>query len=193
MRAAIERSLIGVTALMKDQTFESIDEANAYLKRVLEDGGLPSAHADTPLAQAQQIAYDAMEATGQRRVALARRALEISQDCADAWVLQAATVLARCEEFCARFGYDTVRRRCGAIVDALAAHPAAPLMRGDADLWSACIVYAACREAGLIRPAKGGSPLARQIASFFSCELASIRSKVTTLKRYLAEMPNAKD
>lgn len=89
MRAAAERSLIDVTALMKDKTFESIDEANAYLKKVLEDGGPPPAQAATPLAQAQQVAYDAMEATGQRRVALAGRALEIYQDCADAWVLLA--------------------------------------------------------------------------------------------------------
>ena len=89
MRAANERSLIDVTALMKDREFESLEEANAFLQTVLKEGGPPPAPADTPLKRAQQVAYDAMEATGRRRVTLARQALEISEDCADAWVLLA--------------------------------------------------------------------------------------------------------
>lgn len=107
--------------------------------------------------------------------------------------LQAAMILSRCEEYCTRLDDDMIGERCGAIVESLAAHPAAPLMRGNADLWSAAIVYAACRDADLIRPAKGGSPLAQEIGSFFGCELASIRSKVTTLKKYLPKTPNTKD
>ena len=89
MRAATERSLIDATALIQGREFESIEEANAFLQKVLKEGGLPPAPADTPLLQAQQVAYDAMEATGRRRVVLARRALEISEDCADAWVILA--------------------------------------------------------------------------------------------------------
>jgi len=89
MRAATERSLIDATALIQGRKFESIEEANAFLQKVLKEGGLPPAPADTPLLQAQQVAYDAMEATGRRRVVLARRALEISEDCADAWVILA--------------------------------------------------------------------------------------------------------
>ncbi|KAF5043022.1 ST7 protein [anaerobic digester metagenome] len=89
MRAATERSMIDVTALIQGRKFESIEEANAFLQKMLKEGGLPPATADTPLKQAQEIAYDAMEATGRRRVALARRALDISEDCADAWVILA--------------------------------------------------------------------------------------------------------
>jgi tetratricopeptide (TPR) repeat protein len=41
----------------------------------------------TPLERAQEIAYDAMESQGRVRVALARRALALSADCADAHVI----------------------------------------------------------------------------------------------------------
>ncbi len=90
IQAAKERSLIDAKALMQDKEFASLEEANAYLQTVVKEGGPPPAPADTPLKQAQQIAYDAMGATGSRRVMLARRALEISPDCADAWSMLAA-------------------------------------------------------------------------------------------------------
>jgi len=52
---------------------------------MLEDG-----ESETPLHQAQDIIYEAWEeAGGQKRVELAQRALEISPDCADAYVLLA--------------------------------------------------------------------------------------------------------
>lgn len=89
MRAANERALLNIRALMQSKDFASIEEANAYMQEMLRAGGPPPAPADTPLKQAQQVAYDAMEATGRRRVMLARRALEISEDCADAWVILA--------------------------------------------------------------------------------------------------------
>lgn len=90
IQAAKERSLIDAKALMQDKEFASLEEANAYLQTVVKEGGPPPAPADTPLKQAQQIAYDAMGATGSRRVMLARRALEVSPDCADAWSMLAA-------------------------------------------------------------------------------------------------------
>ncbi len=89
MRAANERALLNIRALMQSKDFASIEEANAYMQEMLRAGGPPPAPTDTPLKQAQQVAYDAMEATGRRRVMLARRALEISEDCADAWVILA--------------------------------------------------------------------------------------------------------
>lgn len=42
-----------------------------------------------PLIEAEEIIYEAFDARGKRRAALARRALAISQDCADAYVLLA--------------------------------------------------------------------------------------------------------
>lgn len=44
-------------------------------------------HLPTVLEQAQEVVYQALEATGAQRLKLARRALEISPDCADAYVL----------------------------------------------------------------------------------------------------------
>ena len=44
---------------------------------------------ETPLDRAQELIYEAMEASGAKQVRLARKALEISPDCADAYVLLA--------------------------------------------------------------------------------------------------------
>lgn len=89
IQAANERGSLGITDLLQGKQFDSIADVNAYLQKVVEEGGPPEARTDTPLKKAQQVAYDAMEASGQRRVELARRALEVSRDCADAWVLLA--------------------------------------------------------------------------------------------------------
>ncbi len=89
MQAAKERALINARAFIQSKKFASVEEANACMQEALKEGGPPQAPADTPLKRAQQVAYDAMEVTGRQRVALARRALEISEDCADAWVLLA--------------------------------------------------------------------------------------------------------
>ena len=43
----------------------------------------------TPLEQAQDLCYQAFATFGRRRIQLARQALEISPDCADAWVILA--------------------------------------------------------------------------------------------------------
>lgn len=98
MQAAKERSLLGARALLQSKDFASVEEANACMQEALKEGGLPPAPADTPLKRAQQVAYDAMEVTGRQRVALARRALEISEDCADAWVLLAGEEAKTLEE-----------------------------------------------------------------------------------------------
>ncbi|WP_165077879.1 DUF6398 domain-containing protein [Methanogenium sp. MK-MG] len=96
-------------------------------------------------------------------------------------------ILTRCEEFCTRFEDDMIAKHCRKIVRDLAAHLKTPLSRGDDILWSAAIVYSACRDEGLIGRAKGGSPLARDIGEFFDLELPSVRNKVTALKKYIAE------
>ncbi|HEV8202310.1 MAG TPA: tetratricopeptide repeat protein [Candidatus Polarisedimenticolia bacterium] len=45
--------------------------------------------ASTPLERAQDICYEAFDSLGRRRVVLARRALQISPDCGDAWTILA--------------------------------------------------------------------------------------------------------
>lgn len=76
--------------LLAEQEFDSIDEANAFLEGVMASGSMPKPSARTPLEKAQNMMYDAWEASsGRERVRLAREALEISPDCADAYVLLA--------------------------------------------------------------------------------------------------------
>lgn len=89
-RRAMERSLADIGRLLEERDFDSVDEANAYLEEMMASGGLPSVSPRTPLEQAQDLMYDAWEASStQERVHLARQALEISAHCADAYVLLA--------------------------------------------------------------------------------------------------------
>ena len=99
--------------------------------------------------------------------------------------LRVAMILIRCEDFCNRFEDGTVLERCRGIIADLFDHPTAPLSRGDGVLWSAAIVYAACRDANLIGPGRSGSSLPQEIGSFFGVERSSIRNKVTALKKLL--------
>jgi len=90
LRRANEKVLQNIGKLLQEREFGSIDEANAYLQGLLGSGGIPEpASAQSALDRAQDLMYDAWEATGSRRVKLARQALEISPDCADAYVLLA--------------------------------------------------------------------------------------------------------
>jgi tetratricopeptide (TPR) repeat protein len=69
----------------------SEEEAQGVVKSFM-DGTVSSTGAAeqfTPLEQAQQLAYSAMEVSGRRQIALARRAIGISRDCADAWAILA--------------------------------------------------------------------------------------------------------
>jgi tetratricopeptide (TPR) repeat protein len=75
--------------LLQEREFGSAEAANTYLQELLASGGVPAPMASSPLEQAQELMYDAWEATGSRRVNLARQALQISLDCADAYVLLA--------------------------------------------------------------------------------------------------------
>jgi tetratricopeptide (TPR) repeat protein len=87
---AMERLTAEVARFTQGSTFESLEEVNAALRQrfsgLIDD--LPST-ATTPLEKAQDLAYRAFEARGRRRIQLARRALELSPDCADAYVVLA--------------------------------------------------------------------------------------------------------
>jgi tetratricopeptide (TPR) repeat protein len=81
--------LQNIGKLLQEREFGSTAEANDYLQQLLASGGIPTAAAANPLDRAQELMYDAWEATGTRRAKLAKQALEISPDCADAYVLLA--------------------------------------------------------------------------------------------------------
>jgi tetratricopeptide (TPR) repeat protein len=88
-RRANEKMLQNIGKLLQQREFGSIQEANTYLQELLGAGGIPDPEPASAHDRAQELMYDAWEARGSRRVKLARQALEISPDCADAYVLLA--------------------------------------------------------------------------------------------------------
>jgi tetratricopeptide (TPR) repeat protein len=90
-RRLLEGELTAMSRLLSEHDFASIEEANAFLQDLLSsgDGRLPRIEPTTVLEQAQEVIYQALQTHGARRVALARKALTISPDCADAHVLLA--------------------------------------------------------------------------------------------------------
>lgn len=90
---AMEKVSQDLGRLLAEKEFGSIEEANAFLENMLREGGgrVPSAPAPTtPLERAQDLIYEAFETESSRkRVQLAKKALKVSPDCADAYVLLA--------------------------------------------------------------------------------------------------------
>jgi len=78
------------------ETFDGPLDLRLSLPLLLEaEAGRPRRHVPrnvTALVRAQDLAHEAMDATGRLRIKLARRALAISEDCADAWVVLADAV-----------------------------------------------------------------------------------------------------
>jgi len=88
-RRLMERHLRAAEKLLQEQEFESIEEANAFLREASSQGEL-NWNPETPLEQAQELIYQALEAPNRRQqINLARGALAISPDCTDAYVLLA--------------------------------------------------------------------------------------------------------
>ena len=89
-RRAMERLTAEMERFVQGSLFESLEQANAALRErftgPIDD--LPSS-ASTPLEKAQDLMYRAFEARGRRRIQMARKALELSADCADAYVMLA--------------------------------------------------------------------------------------------------------
>ncbi len=86
---AAEAALANLTRLTRSREFEDIEEMNAFLQQAIRNGQPPAALPTTPLERAQDLAYKAWEAEGERRLELARQALALSPDCADAHVILA--------------------------------------------------------------------------------------------------------
>jgi hypothetical protein len=84
------RTLRAMDEALAGQSFDSAEALDAYLAEQVRTGQISlETQPTTPLEEAQQLVYDAAEKTGARRVALARRALKTSPDCADAYVMLA--------------------------------------------------------------------------------------------------------
>jgi tetratricopeptide (TPR) repeat protein len=90
-RRLLEQELSAMSRLLSQHDFASIEEANTFLQQLVERGGgqLPRTAPSTALEEAQDVIYQALQAPAARRTALARQALTISAECADAYVLLA--------------------------------------------------------------------------------------------------------
>ncbi|MBO0725836.1 MAG: hypothetical protein J2P52_09570 [Blastocatellia bacterium] len=96
---AMESLHANITRLIEEQEFESIDEANAFLSQFIGGKDVPKPNRElTPLEQAQDKMYEAWGAEDDERAKLAREALAISPDCADAYVLLAQETVETEEE-----------------------------------------------------------------------------------------------
>jgi tetratricopeptide (TPR) repeat protein len=85
----VERSSDHTQRLMAGKNFTNMDQMNAYLDKNCSGRQLTAPPANK-LEEAQDIIYDAMDYQDFRvREALARKALQLSPDCADAWNLLA--------------------------------------------------------------------------------------------------------
>ena len=90
---AMEKEIQEIGKQLRGKEFESVEEAQAFLEEMLESAeGLQPIPAEpsTPLEKAQELIYEAFETGSHRkRVQLAKKALKVSSDCADAYVLLA--------------------------------------------------------------------------------------------------------
>ena len=98
-RLSMEKDIGAIEKLVNEHEFESEAEVNEFLQNLISSGELPQWTAQSPLEKAQELIYDAWEMQSKRdRVKLARQALEISPDCADAYVILAEDAAWNIEE-----------------------------------------------------------------------------------------------
>lgn len=78
----------------KEEGISDLDELNARLKREFLGKPLDPARYPprTPQEEAQALCYQAFESMGRRQIVLARQALKICPDCADAYVILAEAI-----------------------------------------------------------------------------------------------------
>lgn len=96
----MEREMANLSKLLSEQEFESIDEANEFLENLLSSTGgrLPSREPETPEEEAMELLYQAYEARPRKALTLAKKALKLWPDCADAYLLLADLDAADLEE-----------------------------------------------------------------------------------------------
>jgi tetratricopeptide (TPR) repeat protein len=88
-RAGFEKVMASLTQIFGGRDFMSDAELDALLDDKMANGEIPPSAALDPLDEAQSLIYEAWNSEGARKVELARRALELSADCADAFLILA--------------------------------------------------------------------------------------------------------
>jgi hypothetical protein len=88
-RRCMERMQMDIHRMIESRDFSSTDELQEFLNNNVVGKEIPHQADMTPLEQAQDLVYDAFECRGRKQIQLARKALEICRDCADAYVVLA--------------------------------------------------------------------------------------------------------
>jgi tetratricopeptide (TPR) repeat protein len=90
---AMEREMRDLGKLIREHEFGSVHEINEFLRDKLPHGRVPKSAPSSELERAEYLMFEAFDSHGRRRVKLAREALRIAADCADAYVLLAERAL----------------------------------------------------------------------------------------------------
>ncbi len=94
-----EKITSNISKLLEDKEFESVEEVREYLNQFTGKSEMPPVVNQTPLRRAQDIIYEAWDFVYPAdRVEAAHEALEISKDCADAYVILAEDAATSWEE-----------------------------------------------------------------------------------------------
>ncbi len=97
-RRIMERDLLALKQTIEGKNFGSVEEMNRYIEQMNRTGKMPQWTPKTPLEQAQDLIFEALETVGKKRLELTEQALKISSDCADAYVLLAEEKAQNLEE-----------------------------------------------------------------------------------------------
>jgi tetratricopeptide (TPR) repeat protein len=112
-RRVMEQTLRDIHSALASREFATVEDANTFLATQV---GKPPKRppAQTPEGQAQALVHDAFSARGRLRQKLAREALQLWPDCAEAWVLRAEEMpdLERRLDYY-RHGYEAAQRVLG--------------------------------------------------------------------------------
>ena len=84
---SFERMQHDIHRILEQENFDSVEEMQDFVNKNIIGKQVPHQQADTPLEQAQDLVYDALEARGRKQLQLVRKALQICPDCAEAYVL----------------------------------------------------------------------------------------------------------
>jgi tetratricopeptide (TPR) repeat protein len=113
---AMEKMTSDLSRLMRGKKFETPEEMNAYMNGLIKTGKMPKPRSKKAADLAQDIMYSAWdEENPAMRVMLAKEALEVSPDCADAYNLVAEEISGSIEEACElyRQGMEAGERALG--------------------------------------------------------------------------------
>lgn len=88
-KAGLDKVMASLTQIFGGRDFMSDAELDAFLDSKMASGEIPPSAALDPLDEAQSLVYEAWNTEGPEKAGLARRALDLCPDCADAYVILA--------------------------------------------------------------------------------------------------------